>query len=377
MKIFICGDVINQFSDIQFISSDLTDLIGSADYSICNFEGALASKRGINSCMIQNENSPKMLKQAGFDLCLLANNHTTDFGEDGLRHTIKGLQENGLDTTGAGFSYEETYTPKIIEMKGYKVAIVNICEAQPGYFKKWRDTFGYAWMGDPSVERRIEDLSHNVDYTIVVCHAGFEHFNMPLPYFREKYKAYCDAGACCVVAMHPHIAQGIENYKGKPIFYSLGNFYFPRKLDSDSTDIENQSFSVILKMENGNLDYDLVFHKMDNLIVRKCEKQDVDFDINQLNKELKDPLYETLLRTQLKDIYHTLIEPHYMFMFNGTRYNDSFPTKVRRILKYLIRPDMYKNRIIGSYQQLLRMTENESYRTVTETAMRVFLNYNL
>lgn len=377
MKIFIAGDVINQYSNSCFIDESLISIISRSDYSICNFEGVIESHNQKKHGMLQKKCTPRLLKEAGFNLCLLANNHITDYGFEGLKITIQELGYVGLDCIGAGLSYEMAYKPKIINLEDSRVAILNICEAQPGYLKKGRDDYGFAWMGDPSIEIQISDLSAKYEYTIIVCHAGFEHYNLPLPFFRERYRAFCDAGASCIVAMHPHITQGIEEYDGKPIFYSLGNFYFPRQKESDSSDIENQSFSIILNLEGGNIKYDLIFHKMDNLVVRKCEGTELNFSIEELCNALLEPTYENIIRKQIPNIYHKSVEPHFLYVFNGTKYNDSIVVKFKKILKYLFSNSSYQSRMKGSFEQILRMTENESYRSIIETAMRCLLNKKL
>ncbi len=61
---------------------------------------------------------------------------------------------------------------------------------------------------------------------MVLIHWGIERDEMPQEYQRALAKRYIDAGADLVIGSHPHVLQGIEYYKGKPIFYSLGNFVF-------------------------------------------------------------------------------------------------------------------------------------------------------
>ena len=61
---------------------------------------------------------------------------------------------------------------------------------------------------------------------VVLIHWGIEREEKPQEYQRALAKRYIDAGADLVIGSHPHVLQGIEYYKGKPIFYSLGNFVF-------------------------------------------------------------------------------------------------------------------------------------------------------
>ena len=80
---------------------------------------------------------------------------------------------------------------------------------------------------DPSMTiQEIEKLDQNCDYVVVYVHWGIERAEHPEEYQRAMGKQYIDAGADLVVGSHPHVLQGIEYYKGKPIIYSLGNFVF-------------------------------------------------------------------------------------------------------------------------------------------------------
>ncbi len=72
-------------------------------------------------------------------------------------------------------------------------------------------------------------VREEVDCLLVYCHAGVEHIPQPLPEWRERYREFVDMGCDGVIASHPHVAQGWEEYKEKPIAYSLGNFYFPKE----------------------------------------------------------------------------------------------------------------------------------------------------
>lgn len=81
----------------------------------------------------------------------------------------------------------------------------------------------------------MSQLRNEVDLIIFFAHAGLENYDIPLIEWRERYKRLCDLGVDCVVASHPHVSQGFEQYNGQYIFYSLGNLFFPGEwsLDND------------------------------------------------------------------------------------------------------------------------------------------------
>jgi poly-gamma-glutamate synthesis protein (capsule biosynthesis protein) len=86
----------------------------------------------------------------------------------------------------------------------------------------------------------IEEAAKNSDYVVVYVHWGVERTNYPEKYQKTMAKQYIDAGADVVIGCHPHVLQGIEFYKGKPIAYSLGNFWF------NNTTIESAMLKVYL-----------------------------------------------------------------------------------------------------------------------------------
>ena len=75
----------------------------------------------------------------------------------------------------------------------------------------------------------IKKLREQCDYLVVYVHWGIERSERPEDYQRSLGKQYIDAGADVVIGSHPHVLQGVEYYKGKPIVYSLGNFIFRKQ----------------------------------------------------------------------------------------------------------------------------------------------------
>ena len=93
---------------------------------------------------------------------------------------------------------------------------------------------GYSTTYDPSILlNEIKAAQGQCDYLVVYVHGGIERNTQPEEYQRTLARQYIDAGADLVVGSHPHVLQGIEYYKGKPILYSLGNFVFGSVISSD------------------------------------------------------------------------------------------------------------------------------------------------
>jgi len=162
-----------------------------------------------------------------FDAVGLANNHSGDFGPQAFTQMLGLLKQSNIGVYGGGMNLSEAHTPWIIERKGVRVAILGYDEFQPCSFEADTDRPGVAWSEDSQVLRDIRAARsvHKADVVIPVMHWGWEE---PIANDRQRQLArlMIDAGADAVIGGHPHQLQDTERYKGKPIFYSLGNFVF-------------------------------------------------------------------------------------------------------------------------------------------------------
>ncbi|MCQ6558532.1 CapA family protein [Paenibacillus mendelii] len=175
--------------------------------------------------------SPKSLpalKEAGFDVISLANNHTLDQGVEGLLDTIGYLDEIGLPNMGGGSDDKEAFQPVILEAKGIKVAYVGVSRVLP--VTEWKATKNRAGVAESydstQAKATIRSAKEQADLVIVMVHWGIERADNPDKNQKQLARDYIDAGADLVIGSHPHVLQGFEQYKGKWISYSLGNFIF-------------------------------------------------------------------------------------------------------------------------------------------------------
>ena len=164
------------------------------------------------------------LREAGFDLALLANNHTSDFGPDGLVETRRVLEDAGLAVCGVGTSQKDAYRGTSFHIGSTSVAIVNFQEGEEGTCTERNP--GLAGWDLDRVCAEIEQLEKAGHRVIAVPHADKEYLPVPAPYAQAAYRRLVDAGACAVISHHPHVPRGWEFSKGVPILYSQGNFLF-------------------------------------------------------------------------------------------------------------------------------------------------------
>lgn len=168
-----------------------------------------------------------IFQEMGIDIVTLANNHALDFGTDALLDTCRTLDEAGILRVGAG-TLEEAKSWQTIEAGGKKIGFLGATRVIP--VADWAATVyspGMFATYDPTeLLEKIKEARAVHDYVVVYVHWGAEREEFPKDYQKTLGHQYIDAGADLVIGSHPHVLQGIEYYKGKPIVYSLGNFVF-------------------------------------------------------------------------------------------------------------------------------------------------------
>ena len=137
LKLFACGDIVNSKSEKDFCDENLKNIIENSDISICNYEASIYTKNmqpipKAGPHVYQAKESIEYLKQSGFNIVSMANNHIYDYGQSALENTINELNKNGIDYIGAGLDFDSAYVTKTIEKNGIKVGLLAGCENEFG-----------------------------------------------------------------------------------------------------------------------------------------------------------------------------------------------------------------------------------------------------
>lgn len=173
------------------------------------------------------------MAQAGVDAVNLANNHILDQGVPGLRDTMKALRKHNVMYVGAGKNSKEAYAPVYLERKGIKIALFGFSRVvpEPGWVAGAnKPGVASAYAPEPALNA-IQAARGNADLVFVMTHWGKERTTKLEDHQQELAHAFIDAGADLVIGGHPHVMQGLEQYKGKWIAYSTGNFIFTKSKD--------------------------------------------------------------------------------------------------------------------------------------------------
>lgn len=205
---------------------NLLPVLRDADLTMVNLECVLGD---VGSPIIKDgphlqlpASAAEGLAAVPFDLACLANNHSMDFGVEGLTHTQELLEEKGISAVGAGRDPQDACQPFLTQIEDVDLAIINAAEGEEGCSLRGRP--GVNGLDQDRLIQQIIALRDQVDVIIAVLHAGREWVPVPPPYVHRFYRSLAEAGADLVIGHHPHVPQGVEVHQGRPIAYSLGNF---------------------------------------------------------------------------------------------------------------------------------------------------------
>ncbi|WP_313504624.1 CapA family protein [Kaistella carnis] len=237
-------------------------VVNSVDFAVVNMECPITpSEKKIvkTGPCIKSENlkSFNALKFAGFDLLTMANNHIQDYGSQGVNDTITTAREYGFETIGAGNVIESAKKPFITEIKGIKIGFINISENE--FCTATGNSAGAYTFDLIDNLNVVKKLKQKVDQIILIYHGGREHYQLPTPEQRKRFRFFIDSGVDAIVSHHTHCFSGFEYYHGKPIVYSLGNFIFDYKKKYQHGKW-TEGMSVILNLIDGDFKVELLPH---------------------------------------------------------------------------------------------------------------------
>jgi poly-gamma-glutamate synthesis protein (capsule biosynthesis protein) len=182
--------------------------------------------------------------QRHFDAVSVANNHSGDYGPAAFTETLQRLDEAHVLRFGGGKNLAQAHAPLLVERGGIKIALLGYDRFLPRSFEAGDDRPGVAWAEPEQMTYDIAQArSAGADVVIPFLHWGWENEPEPCADQRKLARQLLDAGADAVIGAHPHVTQGAEMYRGKPIIYSLGNFVF------DLLDYPDNARAWVLRLE--------------------------------------------------------------------------------------------------------------------------------
>ena len=287
------GDNIPSREDYDSLYCHVAPLLREADITFGQLETVLIDKsiedlypyvasQARMPCSSDPEVAPGM-KRAGFDLVSFASNHSMDYGRTHFLNTIDYLRQAGIDVIGAGSDEADARRWTVLEREGVKIAFLGYCtilpqdywaqEARPGVNPARGHTFyeqvehdqpgtpcrvhSFAHRGDKA--RMLEDIraaKAQADIVVVSMHWGIHFTEAEIAEYQFEYAHDAiDAGADLILGHHAHILKPIEVYKGKVIFYSLGNFAMedPNNMERDKATLRQDMRTSKKHQEMANI----------------------------------------------------------------------------------------------------------------------------
>ena len=224
------------------VFGQLESVVGTTKYVLPQCSMPLSSDPTLPACMKRN----------GFDVVSMAGNHTLDYGYIALEEGIENVKKAGLVCIGVGMTEDEARKIHYVEKNGTTVAFLGYCSILPQDYWAEDDRPGcnpargitayvarehdqpqtpcemYSFPHKQDLKRMIADITEakkNADIVVVSFHWGIHFIRGTIADYQQYYAHFAiDAGADLILGHHAHVIKPIEVYKGKAIFYSLGNF---------------------------------------------------------------------------------------------------------------------------------------------------------
>jgi poly-gamma-glutamate synthesis protein (capsule biosynthesis protein) len=241
VTLVIVGDMeVNRDAPEKVFDKVRPELRG-ADIRFGGLEAPLSERGSAVSGKIIMRHDPQMIAAylaGGFDVVAFASNHCLDYGIEPFVDTLDLLDRHEIRYVGAGRNIEEARRPAILERNGVRIGFLSYLQlvplgwwahpSKPGIAPIREDAlYGPPYVNEEDLEAMVLDLKQlrpRVDVLVSSYHWGQSQSRTLTLSQKAVAHTAIDAGADLVIGRHPHILQGIEVYKGKAIFYAIGNF---------------------------------------------------------------------------------------------------------------------------------------------------------
>lgn len=263
--------------DPAYFFQNVQPVFAQDDLTIVNMEGTLTeetTREPKQFAFKGDAEYAKILTAGAVEAANLANNHSFDYGKKSYEDTITALEAEGISS----FGYERT---AVMDIKGVKVGLAGVYELAEHIDCK------------QDLLDNIASLKEQGAQIIIVSfHWGQEKENVPSDVQVELAHAAVDNGADLVLGHHPHVLQGIEEYKGKNIVYSLGNFCFGG--NSAPSDMDTMIFQQTFTVKDGKLQEDNVTNILPCKISSAYEEGYNNYQPILAEGEQKEKIFERL-----------------------------------------------------------------------------------
>jgi len=377
-SVIIAGDILpNPPVYEPFVKGDLgsiidkpvLDLFSKADFSIVNLEGAMTD------CEIKQKKVGPSLKTPkatvhgfvamGVNAVALANNHITDYLNQGVIDTVETMENAGIQTLGVGKSNSvKTYLSTKVGNR--KVCIYNVAECF--YNRPDGNTYGASLYDEYVVCNEIKELKQQHDYLIVIYHGGVEYLQYPTPMVVARFHRMAECGADFITAQHTHCIGCEEYYNGSYFLYGQGNFFHPRQ--KNRLDVTPHGLIIEISFDDSGVE--IIKHKVRTENDHLYYEDNPDFtQFYERGSHVRDEEYLTAeYRKLMFEVSPQYYATKYLAASKG-----HFP--LSRLFKKLL-PKQFNQFLLKSYEmgqleQVLRQTTSDRARENYEVMWRYMI----
>ncbi|MEW6411337.1 MAG: CapA family protein [Candidatus Zixiibacteriota bacterium] len=278
LKLLSVGDILLQTRNDRHPFERVAPLLADKDVLLGNLEvaltgSALAAEKSVP--LVGHPEHVKYLREAGFDILSVANNHILDAGVEGFNDTLATLADNGIRIIG-GANRKFPQSDCTLDSNGIRLGFL-------AYYIHGRTVESSGIVINRLEERAavadIRRLKQQCHHVVLSLHWGTEKSFYPSPSQIDLAHRLVDSGASIILGHHPHVIQGIEEYKGALIAYSLGNFQFllnPADLPPHKDRRTNRSIILQISLSENTVDsYETIPVIIDDdFVPRECSSEE-------------------------------------------------------------------------------------------------------
>ena len=249
----------------SLFSPSVDSVFQSSDFVVANLECPATKREQPNFKKFIFRAEPEWLSTLrchGITHLNLANNHSIDQGRGGLMDTKKNIEQEGMIPVGAGQNMQEALKPVLLASSPRNIYLLSSLRMPLENYAFLPDKPCVSQESHDSLLTRLRRLRTADPHALIILslHWGIEHTVIPTPMQRQQAHEYIDAGADALICHHTHTLQSIETYKGKPIYYSIGNFIFDQKKP-----VNSRACLVKVTVTAQNVRYDTL-----PILIRNC-----------------------------------------------------------------------------------------------------------
>lgn len=279
----------------ELFGNEIISMFAESDYRIVNMEGPFTdsndSIQKSGPCLKASEKAFRAVLQLSINSASLANNHIMDYGYEGLKSTLRLLDEAGISYCGVGDNRKLAGQPILFHMpRGTRVGLLSVAEYE---FTIATDTEPGANPFDIwEISDTLADLKSRTDYIIVLYHGGKEYYRYPVPYVQNRCRKMIEKGADLVICQHSHCIGCKEDYKNGIIVYGQGNFIFDRGDD----DFRNSGLLISCEPQTRKIEFHPVVKRGNTVrLADKAAKAEI---LDAFYKRSDEILQEGFVRAQ-------------------------------------------------------------------------------